>query len=91
MVTAKELTEALSQQSKEIQKKLDDSVLKIREEIIKRLTEENQKLHDRIDKQEKRIVDLEKKVELNLQYQRFSSVLVSGIPMNVEHSNLEGV
>ena len=91
MVTKPELTEALSKQAEEIQKKLDESVSKIRGEIIDRLTEEKKKLHDKLDLQEKRITDLEKRFEVNLQYQRFSSVLVSGIPTTVEHQNLEGI
>ena len=91
MVTKVELTEALAAQSVVIQQKLDESVSAIRAEIIDKLTEENKKLHEKIDIQEMKIIDLEKRFEQNLQYQRFSSVLVSGIPMDVQHQNLEGI
>ena len=91
MVTKVELTEALAAQSIEIQQKLDESVSAIRAEIIDKLTEENKKLYEKIEQQDRKIIDLEKRFEQNLQYQRYSSVLVSGIPMDVQHQNLEGI
>ena len=91
MVTKTDLQEALSLQFTDIQKLLDDSVAKIREEIIDRLVLENKKLSDRISILDEKVVDLEKKMEANLQYQRSSSVVISGIPSDVNHYDLEGI
>ena len=91
MVTKTDLQEALSLQFTDIQKLLDDSVAKIREEIIDRLVLENKKLSDRISVLDEKVVELEKKMEANFQYQRSSSVVISGIPSHVEHTALEGM
>ena len=98
MVNKQELQEALSQQSdqikvqlEQVKMQLDESVSKIRKEIIDTLSTENKKLHDKISLLEVKIIDMEKKAEVNLQYQRFSSVVISGIPLQIEHSELEGI
>ena len=91
MVTKAELTEALSEQSQLIKKQLDEGIAEIRKEIIDKLTEEIVKLHEKVNKQENKIIDLEKRLEQNLQYQRSSSILLSGVPLDVQHHELEGI
>ena len=45
----------------------------------------------KVDELEDKVTELEKSLESNLQYQRQSNVLISGIPNHVEHSALEDV
>ena len=92
------LTKALSDQTTTLKTHIDESVSAIRNEIIATLNEENKNLKDKIiiletrnDELEGRINSLEVKLESNLQYQRNSSVVISGIPKDVEHTKLEGI
>ena len=93
MVTKAELAEALAangeKQLEAFKNELNEGISKIRSEIIERLTEENSKLKETIVKLDKKVVDLEIKVEANLQYQRFASVVISGIPASIDHRDLE--
>ena len=91
MVTKQELQEALANQSTNLKKQLDESVSKIRSEIIDTLACEIKKLNDKIVVLEEKLIVMEKKVESNLQYQRGSSVVISGVPITVNHTELEGI
>lgn len=91
------LAKSLADQTTTIKALLDDSISAIRSEIIDTLNHENKKLHDKIsllesrnDALETRIDILESKMESNLQYQRNSCIIISGIPNEIEHKNLEG-
>ena len=72
-------------QSSNLKKQLDESVSKIRAEIIDTLQCENKKLTDKIVVLEGKLIAMEKKVETNLQYQRGSSIVISGC--NIWYSN----
>ena len=102
VLTQKDIDEALSKalvaQTQSIKELLDQGISAIRQEIIATLQDENKKLHSRIVKLENhtehlegRIDSLESKLESNLQYQRNSSVIVNGIPREIEHHKLEGI
>ena len=91
MVTKTDLAEALADQSKDIFKQMDESISKIRDEIINRLLQENKVLNNNIVSLEKKIVKLESKIESNLQYQRNANVIIKGIPSDVPHNALEGI
>ena len=69
MVTKQELQEALANQSSNLKKQLDESVSKIRAEIIDTLQWENKKLTDKIVVHEGKLITMGKNVETNLQYQ----------------------
>ena len=53
------------------------------------MTEENSKLKDRIVKLDNEVMELEMEVEANLQYQRFASMVISGISASTDHKDLE--
>ena len=91
MVTKKDLMEALAQQSAEINSNMDRTVKKIKEDILLVIKEENDKMNIKIVELENKVVELEKSLKQNLQYQRSSNVVVSGIPANIEHEQLEGI
>ena len=92
------LTKALSAQTVSLKTHIDESISAVRNEIINTLHTENKKLKDEItilesknNKLEDRITTLEDKLESNLQYQRNQSVIISGIPIEVPHDNLESI
>ena len=89
MVSKTQLDEALHEQTVTIENKINDSINKIREEIIDRLLLENTKLSTRIRELEENVVTLEKSVIKNHQYQRNNNIVITGIPKSVEHDNLE--
>ena len=68
--------------------KLAKKMSKLKSELIANLTAENKKL---IVGLEETVVDLEKTVQSNLQYQRSGNVVISGIPDKVDHRKLEGL
>ena len=61
MVTKQELQEALANQSSNLKKQLDESVSKIRAEIIDTLQCENKKLTNKIVVLEGKLIAMEKK------------------------------
>ena len=71
MVTKAELAEALAangdKQLKDYKIELNDGISQIRNEIIERLSEENTQVKDRIVKLDNKVIELEMKVEANLQ------------------------
>ena len=90
-IIQKNLDEGLEKQKTAIEKQIKDSINEIRNEVLKKLTEENSKLHTKINVLEEKIVDLEKRFEQNQQYQRNQSVVIAGIPENINHIALEGI
>ena len=64
---------------------------RLKSELIANLTAENKKLQGKIVGLEEKVVDLEKTVQSNLQYQRSGNVVISGIPDKIDHRKLEGL
>ena len=95
MVTKAELVEALADQSAdiktEIKKELELRISEVKKTISDEFTNEIKYLKEKVHVLEDKIVELEKNVEQNLQYQRQPNVLISGIPDHVDHSDLETV
>ncbi len=91
VLTTKDLEEGFANQKSTFQTMLDESVAAIRTEIISRLTVENENLKKRIHSLQVKVNDLEKDFESNLQYQRKSNVVITGIRENVIHDELEGI
>ena len=79
-VLKKNLDTAMDVQKKAIEKLIEESINSIRAEIMGKLVDENKKLGNKICVLENKVVELEKSLESNLQYQRKSNVLISGIP-----------
>lgn len=87
----------LDEQTRVIKMHLDESISAIRKEVIAMLNIENEKLRDKINSLESRnelletrVDVLESKMETNLQYQRNASVVIAGIPKDIDHNKLEG-
>ena len=91
MVTKQGLQESLTTQSTNIKKQLNESIPKIRSEIIDALAFENKNLNDKIVVLQKKLIAMEKKLEINLQYQRCSGIVICGIPMPINYIELEGI
>ena len=91
------IAKALESQTLTLKDHISESISVIRNEIITKLTDENLKLKERINileirnnELEIKLDTLEIKLESNLQYQRNASVIICGIPREVEHGKLEG-
>lgn len=98
MVTKSELIDALSEQSDKISEKLNEQYKTINEkidsmktDIISSFNTKNDILKKRVDTVESKIIELEKSLQLNLQYQRKSNVIIDGIPSEVQQNDLEGL
>ena len=84
-----QLDEALNEQTITMQNIINDSINKLREEIIDRLLLETTKLSTRIKELEENVITLEKSVIKKHQYQRNNNIVITGIPKSVEHDILE--
>ena len=82
MVSKTQLDEALHEQTVTIENKINDSINKIREEIIDRLLLENTKLSTRIKEIEENVVVLEKSMIKNHQYQRNNNIGINEQKIN---------
>ena len=74
---------------KELQISIDNSIAAFRTTIIDNLVEANKNLQKRVDVLEGFVKQLVLDFQANLQYQRQNNIIISGIPPEVEHGDLE--
>ena len=67
---------------------VEDSIQKLRENVIEKLLVENKKLHEKIGSLEETVRTLTLDVVDNQQYTRQNNIVIGGIPGEVEHKNL---
>ena len=68
---------------------LSDEILNLKNIVIKRLQEENEKLHDKYNKLGKRVLFLEKDINSLNQYGRRNNIVFTGIPDILQDDELE--
>ena len=68
---------------------LSDEILNLKNIVIKRLREENEKLHDKYNKLGKRVLFLEKDINSLNQYGRRNNIVFTGIPDILQDDELE--
>ena len=66
-----------------------DEILNLKNIVIKRLREENEKLHDKYNKLGKRVLFLEKDINSLNQYGRRNNIVFTGIPDILQDDELE--
>ena len=91
VLTTNDLEDGFAAQNASIMVMLDESIAAIGIEIINQLKKENENLNKKIETLNSKLLKLEKTVESNLQYQRSSNVIVSGIRASIEHKDLGGI
>ena len=70
---------------------LRDEILKLRNIVIKRLQEQNEKLNDKCNWLEKRFIFLKKDLTSLNQYGNRNNIVFTGIPDNVQDPHLEEI
>ena len=68
---------------------LSDEILNLKNIVIKRLQEENEKLHDKYNKLGKRVIFLEKDINSLNQYGRRNNIVFTGMPDILQDDELE--
>ena len=68
---------------------LDKEILNLKDVIIKDLQVENQRLRNRINNLEKKVISLEENSNFLEQYGRRNNLEITGIPDDVDDQNLE--
>lgn len=102
MVTKKEVEDIITTLSTNItatfKKMLDDSINEIKNTIIENLKASNENLQLRVTALEKEIksmkvgnIEFEKRTEAALQHARLEQIIISGIPAEVVHDDLEAM
>ena len=104
MVTKLQLDEAVTELStclkSEFKKLLDDSISALKDSLIESLKASNLELQNKVEKLEERVAKLEQGTDsenvrretdhqAGLQYNRLNSIVISGIPLSVNHNELE--
>ena len=100
VLTKVDIDEAITSMSTKLtssfQTMLDDSINEIKNSIIENLRLSNQNLQDRVNSLEREVkelkeahVTLERSSEAAFQHGRLEQVVISGIPAEVEHKDLE--
>ena len=67
----------------------DKSISDLRASIIDNLVETNKALQRKVEKWKGIVEQLTLDFQANLQYQRQNNIIISGIPAEVDHANLE--
>ena len=68
---------------------LKDEIISLKDTVIKRLLEENERLRDKCQQWENRVVLIELSHDALEQYGRRNILVISGIPDSVQDSDLE--
>ena len=68
---------------------LKDEIISLKETVIKRLQEENERLSDKCKQLENRVAFIELSHDALEQYDRRNNLAISGIPDSVQNSDLE--
>ena len=68
---------------------LKDEIISLKDTVIKRLQEENERIHDKCQQFENRVALTELSHDALEQYSRRNSIVISGIPDSVQDSDLE--
>ena len=100
VITKKDIDSSITNMSANLtssfQSMLDNSIEEIKNTIIENLRISNQNLQLRVNSLESEVKDLreahvalERRTEAALQHGRLEQVVISGIPVEVEHENLE--
>ena len=104
MVTKLQLDDAVSELStclkSEFKKLLDDSISALKDSLIESLKASNLELQNKVEKLEERVAKLEQGTDsenvrretdhqAGLQYNRLNSIVISGIPLSINHNELE--
>ena len=91
VLTKHDLDSGLDRLKTDFKEMLDASIQSVKNEIMKRLVEENKRLNAEITSLKGKVVELEKSHQENLQYQRNTNCIIKGIQKEVAHEELEGV
>ena len=70
---------------------INESIKSIQDTIITNLVNSNKMLQEKVEVLEDKVVSLEAELHANNQYTRQNNLLISGIPEEVEHENLEKI
>ena len=91
VLTKKDLDAGLEGLKAEFQAIIQTNISELREAIIDNLVEANKALQLKVVQLEEVVERLTIEFQANLQYQRQNNIIISGIPPEVEHENLEKV
>ena len=91
MVTQKDLDKGLEKLRVDLTRDITDSIKSVQDTVIAQLLDANEKLRDKVDQLEKKVILLESAQHDGEQYSRQNNLVISGIPKEVVHDNLEGV
>ena len=89
VLTKKDLDAGFEGLKGELQTMIDSSIAGLRATIIENLVEANKALQHRVEMLEGVVEQLTLDFQANLQYQRQNNIIISGIPPEVDHGNLE--
>ena len=89
VLTKIDLEESLDVLRVQLKTVIDDSIRDLREQVINNLVAANHSLQGKVEKLEKQVHSLTLEVQSSLQYNRLNNLVISGIPEDVEHEDLE--
>ena len=90
MVTQAKFEEGLAQLKTDLTKTFD-SINELKSTLIKNLVESNKLLQGKVNTLKDTVIKLKTDLHVNLQYNRQNNFLISGIPKEVVHSDLENI
>ena len=91
MVTQTQLNDGLEKLRNDLTTLINESIQSVKDTIIANLTKANKDLFDKIKLLEDKVVSLESELQASNQYNRQNNLLISGIPEDVQHENLEAI
>ena len=91
MVNQNQLDSSLDKLCEETSNKIEDSIKSIKDTIIQQLVDANKNLQAKVFSLEKKVQQLEIDHQASNQYNRQTNILISGIPPEVDHEDLEQI
>ena len=89
MVSKTDFDKGLAGLKSELKEFIDQSISQLREQVIDNLIQANLQLQGNVTLLENKVNNLQLELQASFQYNRLNNVVISGIPSNVEHKDLQ--
>ena len=89
VLTKKDFDEGIEDLRNEIKSSIEKGIHQLREQVINNLVEANKQLQGKVRLLENAVTKLQGELEASQNYSRLNNIVISGIPKEVDHKDLE--
>ena len=91
MVSQQQFKDGLAKLRVDLTQEIMQSINSLKDTIIENLVQANKALQTSVNELEERVIKLESDLQASQQYSRQNNLVISGIPAEVEHEDLQDI